>query len=258
MGNFIRLTTISVFLSVLFLTGCGGQTGDESGYEPVASYEENQTVVPYTIPRFRSVLDKCKLQYSEGTVIFYKKLKTFKASYFYAKDDALFFVVDKLKSMDKLRCELRPQDEWQTSDTTVHHWHGRLRCYMPEQGVNSYNWMQIHGTMQTFNYPLVRLLWVRKRQGISDHLWAIVIVSDAYVEPKKYEWVDLGARPGDYFDADVNVSSDIMNISVNGKLVKSFDVSNWRGVDNYFKAGVYINRPEDYGKATVSFKALQF
>ncbi len=258
MGKFYVAVLIVTLCSLLCLTGCGGQTEDDGGYEPVSSYEENQTVVPYTIPRFQPVLDKCKLQYSEGTVIFYKKLKTFKAPYFYAKEDTLFFVVDKLKSMDKLRCELRAQDEWRTSDTTVHRWHGRLRCFKPEKGVDSYNWMQIHGTMETFNYPLVRLLWVRKRQGIADHIWAIVIISDAYVENKQYEWVDLGARPGDYFDADVNVSSNIMNISVNGKLVKSFDVSNWQDVDNYFKSGVYINRPEDYGEAIVAFKELQF
>lgn len=255
MGKLKLCSVGLVLLSLCCVTGCGVEEGLK--YEPAPSYDENKTVTPYSIKRFENVLDKCKLHYIEDTIS-NDKLVKFKGSYFYAKNDTVFFGLDKSKTVHRTRCELRCLDEWQIDDTTVRRWHSRLRCYIPEKGISAYTWMQIHGTLETFNYPIVRLLWVRQRQGKSNHIWAIIIVSNPYDEDKKYEWIDLGKKPGGYFDADVDVSKGVIKISINGKVKKSFDASYWKNVDNYFKTGVYVNRHDDVGKAVVGFKELEF
>ncbi len=252
----IYVVIVTAILAALLLHGCGSEI--KSNIDSVEGYEKNETVVPYTLPQFQPVLDRCKLQYSEGAAYYYKKLKTFKAPYFYARDGVLYFTINKTKEMHTMRCELRGKEEWRVSDTNAHLWHAKVRCFVPKKGVDAYNFMQLHGTTETFNYPLIRLLWVRERQGISDHLWAIVIVSEAYNENKKYEWVDLGKRTDDYITADVNVTANIMTLKINGKVIKQYDVSNWQNVLNYYKAGAYIHRPDDHGTAMVAFKELMF
>jgi hypothetical protein len=203
------------------------------------------------------VLKRCKLQYPNGTAVTYGKFEGFKAPYFYAHDDQVWFSVEKTAQMHKIRSELRENGAWFTSDKDGHFWHARLRCLKPKKGVDSYTWMQIHGTNDTYDFPILRLMWVRNYAGKYDHIWAIIIISDPFMEPKQYEWVDLGKRPGDFFEADVNIIDNTMDIEINGKLLKHRDVGYWQEVGNYFKAGVYVNRAEDHGRAAVVFQKLE-
>ena len=248
-------------LLLLFVIGCGGtdfftvDTPDDI-YDKIPAYDADKCIAPYDIERFRPTLKKCKLQYPNGTAVSYGKLRGFKAPYFYGLDDAVWFVVDKKADMEKIRSELREKGEWQTSEREKHLWHATLRCLKPKSGVDSYTWMQIHGNNATFDYPILRLMWVRNHEGFYDHLWAIVIVSDPYAD-KRYEWIDLGKRPDGFFDADVKIVDNSMDIILNGKRIKHYDVTYWQEVENYFKAGIYVNRHEDYGKAAVVFKNLK-
>ncbi len=252
-----------LFYLILLFSGCGVTDfytidGPDDIYDRIPAFDPRSDYAPYDLARFRPVLDRCKLQYPTGTAVPYGKLRDVRRPYFFARDDAVWFVVHKSREMEKIRSELREKGDWHTDDVPGHSWHANLRCFKPKKGVDSYTWMQVHGTDDTFDYPILRLMWVRNYEGRYDHLWAIVIVSDAYVEEKVYEWVDLGKRPGGYFDVDVSFLDNRMEVSVAGKTIISRDVSYWERVANYFKAGVYVNRHDDAGSAAVAFQKLQF
>jgi len=252
------------FLLIFFVYGCG-QTGEQ----PVATlnetgdtlprYNAEKSTPPYDDLQFRSVLRHSKLQYpGSQAIVNYGKFNGYKAPWFYSEKGILYFSIDKTKDISTMRSELRDRTVWKTSSATPRIWSATLKCFKPQKGVNSYTWMQIHGTSDTYNYPLLRLMWVRDYHGISNHLWAIRIVSDAYSGSRKYDWIDLGKNPDGYFDANVRVANNRLTLSVNGTKILRYDVEYWQGVANFFKAGVYINRHDDFGKATVAFKSLMF
>jgi hypothetical protein len=227
------------------------------GYDKIPVYDPDSAQAPYDIEKFRSILDHCNLQDNEGeTVVRAGAFAGYLSSHFFAYDDILCLLADKKSSQQKVRTELREwPGGWQCDDQAVYIWQARLRVLKPKEGVDSYTYMQIHGTKDTFDYPLLRIMWVRSRQGVKDHLWAIRIVSMPYME-KKYEWLDLGKRPDGFFDLRVETGENRLDIYIEDKLFKSYDVTYWSGVRNYFKAGVYINRHDDSGKAAILFERL--
>lgn len=108
-----------------------------------------------------------------------------------------------------------------------------------------------------YNYPILRLLWARLRDGIYDHLWAVIIVSDPS-QDRIYDWIDMGARPKGFFDAEVHIKDNLMTIMINRKVITTRNVTYWEDVSNYYKAGVYINRYGDGGEVSVLFEQLHF
>lgn len=247
---------------VLFFSACGVvdfYTVDDpdDSYDMIPVYEAGAVQIPYDLSKFRSVLEKSNLQDFEGkTVVRAGRFSGYVSPHFFALADKLWLISEKSKSQEKVRTELRQwPGAWQCDATTIHVWQARLHVLKPKTGIDSYTWMQIHGTKETFDYPLLRLMWIRKRQGISDHLWAIRIVSMPYTE-KRYEWLDLGNRPDSFFDLRVETGDNWVGLYINNTLFKSYDVTYWSGVENYFKAGVYINRHDDSGKAAVVFETL--
>ena len=228
-------------------------------YDEIPLYEDNRSFVPYDYTQFQPVLDQSKLQIRYDDVVNYGDFADKKFPQFYVdKDENLHFVIDKAADSAKVRSELREgPNGWSTADTEGHFWVATLKCLKPKAGITSYTWMQVHGTSDTYNYPLLRLFWIRDRDGIYDHIWAIIIVSNPDT-PKIYEYRDLGARPTYFFNAEVHIKNNIMDILIDHKLKTTINVTYWEDVQNYFKAGVYIDRYSDGGAVSAIFKELHF
>ncbi len=260
-----------LWVIMILVAGCGNDTHPiEKPVEPMPKYNEADAVAPYDFEKHQNLLNHSKLQYPDGeTVIKAGEFAGYKSSFFYSDTNgSIYFCVDKPLSAKKTRSELRAMQEWSTAEATPHNWYANLKLFIPDDSVNSYTWMQIHGNNGTYNYPILRLLWVRDYNGQKDHLWAIIIINTPR-EPNAntrsadsnitntYNWIDLGVRPSGFFNAEVDIRSNLMVISINGVVKVYTDVSYWSSVQNYFKGGVYINRHDDQGIATVVFKSLE-
>jgi len=229
-------------------------------FDETPVYSESESDYPYDHARYQAVLDGSKLQYPhDNAAVEYGQFANYKSEGFYSDAEGrLYFTVPKEPETLKTRSELREQLEWTTNDETGHYWVARLKVLKPKVGITSYTWMQIHGTNDSYNYPILRLLWSRNRSGQYDHLWAVVIVTTPEEEKRDYTYVDLGPRPDDFFDAEVHIFNNRMTILIN-RVEKDFrDIGYWQDVQNYFKAGVYINRYNDGGEVTAIYEKLDF
>ena len=257
------------FIGTFFIVACDVRKPPEDVvdnkdliYDKTPIYDANTALYPADVDKFKEVLKNSKYQYPhDNTEVDYNQFDGYKTEDFYVdKNEDFYFVLNKEHNSTKERNELRegPEPrEWYTSDSDGNFWVATVKCFKPKLDLQSYTWMQIHGTNTTFNYPLLRLLWVRNRAGIYDHNWAIVIISNPD-EPKIYEWIDLGKRSDDFFDAAVYVQNNLMELKINNKVIKTYNVSYWETVENYYKAGIYINLFSDGGEGVVAFRELQF
>ena len=263
-----------MLIFIILVSGCNRRHPPQNidpdlVYDTIPLYDKNNSFAPYEFDKFKAVLDQTKLQIytdqggtpdSNNTTVKSGEFEGKKFKEFYAdKQGNLHFTISKDKDTYKVRSELKEDPvTWSTADTEGHYWVATLKCLKPKPGINSYTWMQIHGTQDTYNYPILRLFWERdRRKTIYDHLWAVIIVSDPDT-PKIYEYVDLGARPNDYFTAEVHIKNNIMDIIINRQVKRSINVTYWQDVQNYYKAGVYINRYGDGGTVSAIFKELHF
>lgn len=254
--------------------GCGNDThppettNNDDVYDPVPIYNEDSARAPYDYDKFKELLDNSKLQYPDNKpVVEAGEFDGYKSNIFYSDENSsLHFTIDKSIDLPKMRSELRQIREWKTSDTKSNHWYAKIKTPKPKKGVDSYTWMQIHGTNDTYDFPILRLAWVRNYRGEYDHLWAIIITNGPR-EPSRtrggdtgivndYNWVDLGERPTDFYDVDVDIQNNIMIVSINDRVLVYKDITYWGSVLNYFKGGVYINRHDDVGSATVLFDQM--
>ncbi|MEA3522267.1 MAG: polysaccharide lyase family 7 protein, partial [Campylobacterota bacterium] len=259
--------SIYIMVLTLFFSGCDFHKPPEEVdldliYDEIPPYSEATSFAPYDYDTFRPVIDRSKLQlYYDGVAIDYGGFDNYKSSNFYVdSDENLHFTIDKVPETYKTRAELREGPDlysWSTADLEGHYWVATLRCLKPAKGVSSYTWMQIHGTSDTYNYPIIRLLWEREKNDAYDHLWAVTILSDPYSN-NIYEYTDLGPRPDGFFSAEVHVRNNIMDILINHTLIKTYNVTYWQEIQNYYKAGVYINRFGDGGEVSAIFKSLNF
>lgn len=256
-------TALLLFLISFLILGCDARKPPEEVdqdliYDEIPLYEESSSTPPYNHTKFQSVIDQSKLQYPDEDNISQGNFANFKASYFYAdRNTTLHFTTKKEENTYKTRSELRQMNEWSTSNADGNYWVARLKCLKPKVGITSYTWMQVHGTSDTYNYPLLRLLWDRSRDGTYDHLWAVIIVTDSSTD-KIYDWVDMGARPEGFFDAEVHIKDNLMTIMIDRKVITTRDVSYWEDVSNYYKAGVYVDKYDNGGEASVLFEELHF
>lgn len=163
---------------------------------------------------------------------------------------------------DSMRSELRQESgDWLTSTTAKRSLSGRLQIDIPEtDSLNQFTFMQIHDTNDGLNKPLIRLTWQRDRDGLSDHLWAVIRTPDDPTRPISGDnlssvSLDLGPRPTGFFDALIGVRENRMWVEIDGEVLVDMDVSYWDGLDNYFKAGVYL---QDEGRATAVFDELAY
>jgi len=265
--------SLLILIFTILISGCNRKHPPQNidpdlVYDTIPFYDENSSIAPYDYDKFKSVLDQSRLQIykdkgdtadTNNTTVEPGDFDGKKFAEFYADTAGnLHFTITKVANTYKVRSELKEQPfTWSTADTEGHYWVATLKCLKPKPGINSYTWMQIHGTNDSYNYPLLRLFWERERDNTYDHLWAVIIISDPDT-PKIYEYVDLGTRPNDYFTAEVHIKNNIMDIIINRNLKRSVNVTYWQDVQNYFKAGVYINRYGDGGTVSAIFKELHF
>lgn len=210
-------------------------------------------LVPYDLPKFQQVLDDSKLQAPTSTT-------ACPQGQFAGYDDT-FFRLDAsdtymtfTMSGDSHRSELRQMIEWKTSTSNLQTMEGEVKVFYPTtSSLNELTFMQIHDSGTSPNKPLLRLAWIRSRSSKSDHLWAIIRKSTS--SSSSYEYVDLGARPSGFFHAKVQVMSNYMRLTLNDNIIFTKSVSYWSALNNYFKAGVYL---QDNGTGKVQFKTLNY
>ncbi|BFM10161.1 hypothetical protein R50072_03140 [Simiduia litorea] len=207
------------------------------------------------MPSFQSVLDASKLQAPTSSTLIAQgnfDKDTAWNSYFYSsnlKPNSVTFTVEGLSQ----RSELRQMSEWYTKDAG-NRMKGTFTIDDPLSGnVDQLTFMQIHDS-EAFNKPLLRLVWLRERSGISDHVWAVI--KDDVIAAGAYTYVDLGSYNSAGHSAEIAVANNKMTISLDNVVkVNARDVSYWQDLSSYFKAGVYLQTD---GRATVNFTALDY
>ncbi|MEM7627156.1 MAG: polysaccharide lyase family 7 protein [Planctomycetota bacterium] len=221
--------------------------------------------VPYDLEKFRAVLDDSKLQAPTSSPTMIEK------GQFEGQSNQYFFLDETGRYMtftvtgDSKRSELRQlSGDWHTSTSEPRRLIARVRLLVPEdKELNQFTFMQIHDKKngdRGLNKPLIRLTWRRSRGGIKDHLWAAVRIPDDSTQPISLEnlatnHVDLGPRPEDFFDAEIQVHNSRMTVKIHGRVKLDMDVSYWDGLNNYFKAGVYNQDP---GTSRAEFETLRY
>lgn len=227
-------------------------------------WAESERIAPYDIEAFRPVLMGSKLQApTSKTLIGMGDFEGEFNEYFYAEPTGpyLTFTV----SGDSKRSEIRQMTgDWQTSTSSLRRLFGEARVFYPADiSMNQFTFMQIHDTTndpQSLNKPLLRLVWLRSRDGLDDHLWAAIRTPRDASQPISLDnlagkFVDLGPRPEGFFASEVRVQHNQMRVLIEGQEKLSMDVSYWDGLNNYFKAGVYNQDP---GTSKVQFKSLTY
>ena len=228
----------------------------------VAPVSRAAGLVPYDLEKFRPVLDDSELQAPTSSPAKIPR------GQFDGQDNEYFFLDDSEQYMvftvsgEANRSELRQETpEWQTSSSVEQALSARVSIPLPETNtLNQFTFMQIHDTADGLNKPLIRLTWQRNRDGKADHLWAAIRTPDDYGRPISSDnlsgiQVDLGPRPLGFFDAVIAVQNNQLTVELQGQTVIDMNVSYWDGLDNYFKAGVYLQDP---GRATALFDQLDY
>lgn len=268
-----------LILLSLFIMGCDFKSppvevDPDTIYDETPIYDEVNAKIPYDFDRHQGVLDISKLQYPNPLQVDYGEFSGFKAANFYSDDNgSIYFTTQKEADAYKTRSELREGRAWSTSSPTGHYWVAEVKLLKPKggttpdgkkYGLSAYTWMQVHGPNEPriHNYPLIRLQWQREfrdeqKELKYDHIWATIIVNEPG-EMIIYKNIDLGPRPKNFFRAEVYFKKNILDILIDGKVLYTSNVSYWEDVENYFKAGVYINRFGDGGEATAIFNELYF
>ncbi len=213
---------------------------------------------PYSIAAYQPVLNDSKLQApGSQTLIRNGEFANQFNQYFYIPGNGdkwmMFAVVG-----DQARSELRQIEskEWFTSDSQTNKMIGELRVVNPMAGnVDELTFMQVHDSTATLNKPLVRLVWLRLRNGIENHYWA-VIKNDATPSGNSYTKIDLGPYNSVSTKFEIRIANNLLTIKVNNvNKVTNFNVAYWAAYPSYFKAGVY-NQDDGFGE--VMFKSLKY
>jgi hypothetical protein len=218
-------------------------------------------VPPFDDSTFWQVLDDSRLQGPGSNTILNGDLVTGPPSPYdgYAsnqfrlastsKDDYMTFQ----QSGDSKRSELRQLIEWQTSTSSYRKMIGEVKVFFPSTGsLNEFTFMQVHDSGSYPNKPLIRLAWIRNRDGFYDWLWCIRRTS---VGSSTYIKTPLIPRPSGFFKAEILVINNELRVKINGSTKVDADVSYWDGLNSYFKAGVYLQDP---GTAKTQFRRLNY
>jgi len=213
---------------------------------------------PYSLEKFRSVLDKSKLQAPKSSFdpLYSRKYGDFKGysnKYFYLQDNKymVFYMCG-----DHNRSELRFKNDWKTDTKTPKIIEARLKLFHLN-AKREFTFLQIHADSTlvdkpTINKPLLRVVWYKKLRHLKDHIWAVVRLSGDVNQPY-YQKIDLGKMPKGFFDVKVVVQNNMMYVYFNGEKKVALNVSYWQDYYNYFKAGVYL---QDDGCGKILFEKL--
>jgi hypothetical protein len=213
---------------------------------------------PYSLEKFKNVLDKSKLQapkssYNPQYSRKYGDFKNYSNKYFYLQNGRymVFYMCGNHN-----RSELRFRNDWKVDSKTPKTLQARVKLF-PLNSKREFTFLQIHAdstlfNVPTINKPLLRIVWYKKLRGKKNHLWAVIRLSNNEFV-KRYAKIDLGKMPKGFFDVKIVVKDNNLKIYVDNKKKVDIDVSYWSDFYNYFKAGVYL---QDDGCAKVLFDKL--
>lgn len=262
MTHILSLISLLLFLSACDLKQPPEDIDLDTIYDTLPSYSDTDTY-PY-IDSFKYVLESSHYESPDGSQFVVNE--NFRSDSFYLdRDQNLLFALYKEPNSQKTASQLIQKQTWHTSEDNGNYLISIARCYKPKE-VDSYTWIQVHGVGKNdanrsvyYDYPLVSLTWERNMKDVYDHIWAVITKSSPGVdEPKIYEWVDLGARPDNFFAAEIHIVHNIMEIKINHSTLSIQNISYWEDVPSYFKAGISLGSYIDGGEAGVSFSELRY
>ncbi|OSX70894.1 hypothetical protein BU14_0641s0007 [Porphyra umbilicalis] len=199
---------------------------------------------PWSLRGMRPALKAAKLQVTPKYKKFIRNLVDFCSQEFYRKSKAIEFVIDG----NSHRSELRFNAEWSTNSARTRRLRGRMQLPAPGRTVEQFTWMQVHGG-EAAGVPLLRLYWLRsgKRNGKTrrDALLAAVRLNTKKKGSGNTKMIYLGQRPDGPFDANIRVKKNTLKVLIMGKTRVNERVSYWSKYQNYFKAGVYIQKSKE-------------
>jgi len=212
---------------------------------------------PYSLKKFRSILNMSKLQapishYNPLYSVKYGQFANYSNKYFYLQDNKymVFFMCGK-----KNRSELRLKKEWKVNTKKNIALYARVKLFVLN-AKREFTFLQIHADSNlpnSINKPLLRIVWKKELHNLRNHLWAVIRTS-SNVFNQSYQKIDLGEMPKGFFDIVIMIKANKLSIKAdNNYLIKDFDVSYWKNFYNYFKAGVYL---QDDGCAKALFERL--
>jgi len=214
---------------------------------------------PYSLEKFRSVLDISKLQapYSSYNPLYCRKYGDFEYysnQYFYLQDSQ--YMVFYMCGYHN-RSELRFKHIWKVDTATEKIMEAQVKLF-PLNQKREFTFLQIHAdsTLKdkpVINKPLLRIVWYKELHNRYNHLWAVVRLSGD-VNVQSYQKIDLGEMPKGFFDVKISVLKNRLKIYLNDLKTVDMDVRYWDKYYNYFKAGVYL---QDEGCAKVLFNKLK-
>lgn len=248
--------------------------------------------IPATYSQYQDILSKSKLQISapEGRRSNKKEVAqdsnftNIVNEYFYV-DKATENFVFKM-SGDHLRNELRIHDNFRTDlPDTFYRLNTSFLPIEPEASMansdikqNEITILQVHnkGTdnkgSNNVPHPLLRVVWKENAKGVKGHYWAIIKTNALICKGEKgkeninkpecsssqaYKRYDLGAySAGKAVNVDVIVGDRKMVIEVDGEVKVNHDITYWKPLLSFFKAGVYNQFSN--GLSHVEFNKLEY
>jgi len=267
------LIHLTLFFSLLlFFTACDKPQYHTAYHEPIPEYNQSKIRPVYDAEKFRYVLKNSKLQYpnSDFVVVDYNQFEGKKFPFFFLdENESMVFLCDKNSTDDVMRSELHQGSEAKFENQNFWSFEqnnsieGVVKLYFAPT-LRNYTWFQIHAA-HPFSYPPIRMTVLQNKDGIEDHIWAVIMPSTDINATRV--WFDLGKREDKFFTFKLIVHNYNLDIYFDEKEVFHHDMSYWKSVTingenvalrNYFKVGSYITRHEDRGKAVVVFHELQY
>ncbi|WP_285162973.1 polysaccharide lyase family 7 protein [Shewanella goraebulensis] len=284
-----KLTVLPLTLIVSgLLTACAATTEPRVNPYPAATGERE---APADYSQFSNILSASKLQISTPNSRPGSKYELATDSDFSGIVNEHFYVDKGSKALImnmegyKLRNELRVLENFKSdSPNTFYHLSAELMPINPRESVkdspsknDAMTFLQVHnkGTFDDgkhgvgyIPHPLLRLVYEADRKGVKDHYWAIIKNNavncskdsgnrDTSDCKNAYVRFDLGAYdPNAPTQFDIIVGDSKLVINRDGVNQVEHDITYWKEMLNYFKAGVY-NQFEN-GKSEAHFYQLDY
>jgi len=250
-------------------------------------------VAPVEYSQYQPILAESKLQVSDPNGKSGNKSEVATDSDFTGVVSEHFYVDKATESLVfnmtgyKNRSEVRILDNFDTSlPNTFYHLTADLMPINPRESVknsesknDAMTFLQVHNSGNGESprgtsgegyipHPLMRVVYEAERSGKKDHYWAIIKNNAVDCGSKSgnkgttecknaYIKLDLGpVDPKAPTHFDIVVGNSKMLINVNGETKVDHDISYWKHLHSYFKAGVY-NQFKN-GTSEVHFKSLEY
>lgn len=249
-------------------------------------------VAPAEYAKFQPILSASKLQISEPNAKAGSKTELALDSNFTGLVNEHFYVDQGSEAFVfnmegyKLRNELRVMDNFNTSlPNTYYRLSADLMPINPRESVKNsepkrdeMTFLQVHnsGTKNVrglsvegyIPHPLLRVVYDADRSGMQDHYWAVIKNNAVNCGSKSgnkgtapckkaYKRFDLGpVNPEAPTHFDIIVGNQKLVIKVDGEVKVDHDISYWKHLFSYFKAGVY-NQFKN-GKSEAHFYTLDY